>query len=72
MHRCLHLPVYPIKSKGEADEALSLMSQCEGAPPSIVMGGSKEQTLGKFYWKIVDAHSQPKQTEPYSPWQNAA
>ena len=36
------------------------------------MDGSKEQTLGKFCWKLVDAHCQLKQTDPYSPWQNAA
>ncbi len=38
----------------------------------MVMDGSKEQTLGKFCLKLVDAHCQLKQTEPYSPWQNAA
>ncbi len=38
----------------------------------MVMDGSKEQTLGKFLQKLVDDHCQLKQTEPYSPWQNAA
>ncbi len=38
----------------------------------MVMDGSKEQTLGQFCRKLVDAHCQLKQTEPYSPWQNAA
>ncbi len=38
----------------------------------MVMDGLKEQTLGKFCRKLVDAHCQLKQTEPYSPWQNAA
>ncbi len=28
--------------------------------------------MGKFHWKLVDAHCQLKQTELYSPWQNAA
>ncbi len=64
--------MYPINTKGEAHKVLSLMFQCEGIPPSMVMDGSKEQTLGKFCWKLVDAHCQLKQTEPYSPWQNAA
>ncbi len=40
--------VYPMKIKGEAHKALSLMFQCEGVPPSMVMDGSKEQTLGEF------------------------
>ncbi len=64
--------VYPMKSKGEAHKALSLMFHREGIPPSMVMDGSKEQTLGKFCQKLVDSHFQLKQTELYSPWQNAA
>ncbi len=64
--------VYPMKTKGKAHEALSLMFQGEGIPPSLVMDGVKEQTLGKFHWKLVDSHCQLKQTEQYSPWQNAA
>ncbi len=38
----------------------------------MVMDGSKEQTLSKFCQKLVDAHCQLRQTEPYSPWKNAA
>ncbi len=59
-----------MKTKGKAHEALSLMFQ--GIPPSMVMDSSKEQTLGKFCRKLVDAHCHLKQTEPYSPWQNVA
>jgi hypothetical protein len=36
------------------------------------MDGSKEQTLGQFKKKCQDADCRIKQTEPYSPWQNAA
>ncbi len=64
--------MYPMKSKGEANEALSLMFQHEGVLPSMVMDGSKWQTLGKFYWKLDNSHCQMKPTEPYSPWQKAA
>ncbi len=60
------------EDKSEARKVLSLIFQHEGVPPSMVMDGSKEQTLGKFCWKLVDAHCQLKQTGPYSPWQNAA
>ncbi len=60
-----------MKSKGESHEALSLMFQREGVPPSMVMDGLKEQTLGKFRRKLVDTHCQLKQTEPYPHWQNA-
>ncbi len=55
--------VYLMKTKGEAHKALNLMFQREGVPPTMVMDGSKEQTLGKFFWKLVDAHCQLKQTE---------
>ncbi len=63
--------IYSMKSKGEAHKALSLMFQHEGVMPSMVMDGSTEQTLGKLHQKLVDAPCQLKQTEPYSPWQNA-
>ncbi len=68
---CGWVHVYPMKTKGKAHEALSLMFQCEGIPPSMVIDSLKEQMLGKFCRKLVDAHCQLKQTEPYSPWQNA-
>ncbi len=59
---------YPMKTKGEAHEALSLMFQREGVPPLMVMDGSKEQTLGKFHQKLQDAGCEKWTTEPYSPW----
>ncbi len=43
---------YPMKTKGEAHNALSLMFQHEGIPPLTIMDGSKEQTLRKFCQKI--------------------
>ncbi len=60
-----------LKTKGKAYQALSLMFQHEGIALSLMMDGLKEQTLGKFPWKLVDAHYQLRQTKPYSPWQNA-
>ncbi len=36
------------------------------------MDGSKEQTMGQFRTKCREAGSRVKQTEPESPWQNAA
>ncbi len=58
--------VYPIKTKDEAHKALFLMIQHEGVPLSMVMDGSKEQTMGKFCQKLAKAHFQLKQTKPYS------
>ncbi len=41
--------------------------KCEGVQLFIDMDGSKEQTLGKFHHKLMDAHCELKQTEHYSP-----
>ena len=36
------------------------------------MDGSKEQTMGEFKRKVREMDCHIRQTEPYSPWQNAA
>jgi hypothetical protein len=64
--------VYPMHSKANAHEGLSLMFQRDGVPPLIIMDGSKEQTMGEFKKKARAAGCRIKLTEPYSPWQNAA
>ena len=64
--------VFPMKKKSDAHEALSLLAQRDGVPPVMVMDGSKEQTMGKFRKKCREFGTHVKQTEPHSPWQNAA
>ena len=64
--------VYPMKRKSEAHEGLSLLAQRDGVPPVLIMDGSKEQTKGEFSRKARQMGIRIKQTEPYSPWQNAA
>ena len=64
--------VFPMRTKSEAHHALSLLAQRDGVPHSIVMDGSKEQTMGDFRKKARQMDCRVKQTEPYSPWQNAA
>ena len=64
--------VFPMKTKGDAHEALSLLFQRDGVPPVCIVDGSKEQVEGDFRRKCKEASCQLKQTEPYSPWQNAA
>jgi len=64
--------VYPMKKKSEACEALSLLSQRDGVPPVLIVDGAKEQTMGEFWWKAQEMGVHIQQTEPYSPWQNAA
>jgi hypothetical protein len=58
--------------KGEAHETLSLLLICDGVPPTMVFNGLKEQYQGDFKWKLCKADCQVRQTEPYSPWQQAA
>ena len=63
---------YPMKKKGEAHEALSFFFQRTGVPDRLIVDGSKEQIQGPFKTKSSEAGCRLKQTEPYSPWQNAA
>jgi hypothetical protein len=63
---------YPMASESQAHEALFLFHQREEVPNVMVMDGSKEQLLGKFCHKCWQAGSHIKQTEPYTPWPNAA
>lgn len=61
-----------MRKKGDAHEALSVMFARDGVPNVLIMDGSREQTKGKFQQKARDADCHIKQTEPYSPWSNAA
>jgi hypothetical protein len=64
--------VFPMKKKSQAHEALSLLVQRDGVPPVMIMDGAKEQIMGEFRRKAREMGMRIKQTEPYSPWQNAA
>ncbi len=63
---------YPMKTKGVAHEAYSLMFQHEGVPPLREINDFKEQTHGKFCQKRQDAGCEKKTTDLHSPWKNAA
>ena len=64
--------VYPMKLKSDTHKTVSLLFQRDDVPPDMIMDRSKEQTLGCFRDKCQEADCRVKQTEPYSPWQNAA
>jgi len=64
--------VYPMSQKGLAHEGLSLLFQRDGVPSACIVDGSKEQVQGVFRRKFKEAACQLRQTEPHSPWQNAA
>ena len=61
-----------MRNKSDAHEGLSLMAQRDGVPFAIIMDGSQEQTLGPFWRTAKEMDCHVVQTEPHSPWQNAA
>jgi hypothetical protein len=63
---------HPMTRKGAAHETLSLLFHHDGVPPTMVLDSSKEQTKGDFMRKLREADCRARQTEPYSPWQQAA
>ncbi len=58
--------------KGDAHKTLSLLFHCDGVPQTMVFNGLKEQCQGDFKRKLHKADCHARQTEPYSPWQQAA
>ena len=63
---------YPMSSKSQAHDALSLLFAREGVPPKIIVDNAKEMKLGEFVQKCKDATCYLRGTEPYSPWSNSA
>ena len=61
-----------MKTKEEVHHLLSLLFLHEGVPKILIMDGAREQVMGELHQKARQADCQVKQTEPYSPWQNAA
>ena len=55
--------------KGGPHETLYLFFERDYVTPKMVMGRSKEQTLGSFKIKFQEAYFHINHTEPYSPWQ---
>jgi hypothetical protein len=64
--------VFPMQKKSNAHEGLSIMAARDGVPVTIVMDNAREQTMGMFRKKARVMGCYIKQTEPYSPWKNAA
>ena len=64
--------VFPMQHKSDAHEALSLFLRRHGSPITMIMDNAREQTMGDFRSKARQAGITIKQTEPHSPWQNAA
>jgi hypothetical protein len=63
---------HPMTRMGEAHETLSLLFHPDGVPPTMVFDGSNKQCKGDFKRKLQEADCHARQTESYSPWQQAA
>jgi hypothetical protein len=63
---------YSMAKKPQAHEGLSLLFQREGVPNTTLMDGACKQTIGEFRKKSREAEVHVKQTEPHTPWSNAA
>ena len=61
-----------MKTKGDVYGALPLLFRWMGVPDQLIVDVSKDQLLGSFKKKCSEAGCYLKQTEPYSPWKNAA
>ncbi|KAL7474845.1 hypothetical protein ACHAW6_000796, partial [Cyclotella cf. meneghiniana] len=62
---------YPMSSKSQAHDALSLLFAREGIPPKIIVDNAKEMKLGEFAQKCKEVTCYLRGTEPYSPWSNS-
>ena len=61
-----------MKRKLEAHETLLLLFARDGVPNVMVMDGACEQVMGEFRRKCRQAGVHVKQTEPHTPFSNAA
>jgi hypothetical protein len=63
---------YAMRNKSDARHTLRRVFHDVSVPETLVIDGSKEQTIGEFRKKCHDAGAHVHQTEPYSPWQDRA
>ena len=61
-----------MKKKTESHETFSLMFKRDGVLPRMIVENSKEQSLGEFLHKCREVDCHLVNTEPCSPWQQAA
>ena len=58
---------FPMTSRSEAHETLSLLFVTDGVPPACICDSVKEMIQGKLYQKLKDAACHLKQLESYIP-----
>ena len=72
-NRCaqVYARAFPMASKSETHETLSLLFARDGVPPACICNNAKNMIQGKKYKKLKDTACQLKQLEPYTSWSNA-
>ena len=78
-NRCAHVfatdfgwaRAFPMASRSEAHEIMSLLFARDGVLPACIHDNTKEMLQDKFYQKLKDAACHLKKLEPYTPWSNA-
>ena len=63
---------YPMRKESEAHHSLSKFFKDTGVPTKMVMDGARAQVHGDFRKKCKESDCPVHQTEPYSPFSNAA
>ena len=63
---------YPMRTKGDAGNALKMFVQDVGIPSAMHTDGAREETVGVWGKTIKDLGIRQTTTEPYSAWQNRA
>ena len=63
---------FPIASRSEAHETLSLLFVIGGVPPTCICNNARELVQEKFHQKLKEAACHLKQLEPYTPWSNVS
>ena len=64
--------VFPMASRSEAHETLSLLFVRDDVPQTCICKNARELVKGKFHQKLKEAACHLKQLEPYIPSSNAA
>ena len=62
---------FPIASRSEAHETLSLLYVKDGVPPTCIYNNARELIQRKFHQKLKNAACHLKELEPYTPWSKA-
>ena len=63
---------FPMASRSDAHEILSLLFVRHGVPPTCICDNAREMIQGEFSQNLKEAACHLKKLEPSTPWSNAA